>query len=102
MKGSEEQMKKLKELILGTSIIWMPFAACYLCGIIEKILGQEEEKMFNKKIKEQAKNAELRAVTHFRKLQKIEHIIKTEEANKTPAVFIVDKIKEVINPAKDK
>lgn len=28
--------------------------------------------MFNKKIKEQAKNAELRAVTHFRKLQKIE------------------------------
>ena len=39
MKGSEEQMKKLKELILGTSIIWMQFVACYLCGIIEKILG---------------------------------------------------------------
>ena len=58
--------------------------------------------MFNRKIKEQARNAKLRAVTHFRKLQKIEHIIKTEEANKTPAVFIVDKIKEVINPAKDK
>lgn len=52
--------------------------------------------MFNKKIKEQARNAELRAVTHLRKLQKIEHIIKIEEANKTPAVFIVDKIKEVI------
>lgn len=54
--------------------------------------------MFNKKIKEQARNAELRAVTHLRKLQKIEYIIKTEEENKTPAVFIVDKIKEVINP----
>ena len=52
--------------------------------------------MFNKKIKEQARNAELRALTHFRKLQQIEHIIKTEEANKTPAVFIVDKIKEII------
>ena len=32
-------MKKLKEIILGTSIIWMPIVACYLCGIIEKILG---------------------------------------------------------------
>ena len=34
-----ERMKKLKEIILGTSIIWMPIVACYLCGIIEKILG---------------------------------------------------------------
>lgn len=39
MEGSDEQMKKLKELILGTSIIWMPFVACYLCGILENILG---------------------------------------------------------------
>lgn len=54
--------------------------------------------MFNKKIKEQARNAELRAVTHLRKLQEIEHIISREEENKTPAVFIIDKIKEVINP----
>lgn len=58
--------------------------------------------MLKRELKRQAENAEKRAVTHFRKLQKIEHIIKTEEANKTPAVFIVDKIKEVINPAKDK
>ena len=54
--------------------------------------------MFNKKVKEQAENAERRALIHFRKLQAIENIIKHEEANKTPAVFIVDKIKEVINP----
>lgn len=54
--------------------------------------------MLKKKIKEQAENAERRALIHFRKLQTIEKIIKQEEANKTPAVFIVDKIKEVINP----
>ena len=54
--------------------------------------------MFNKKIRKQAENAERRALIHFRKLQAIENIIKQEEANKTPAVFIVDKIKEVINP----
>ena len=54
--------------------------------------------MLKKKIKEQAENAERRALIHFRKLQAIEKIIKQEEANKTPAVFIVDKIKEVINP----
>ena len=54
--------------------------------------------MFNKKVKKQAENAERRALIHFRKLQAIENIIKQEEANKTPAVFIVDKIKEVINP----
>lgn len=54
--------------------------------------------MFNKKVKKQAENAERRALIHFRKLQAIENIIKQEEASKTPAVFIVDKIKEVINP----
>jgi chemotaxis signal transduction protein len=58
--------------------------------------------MLKRELKKQAKNAEKRAVTHLRKLQEIERIIVTEEANKTPAVFIVDKIKEVINPAKDK
>ena len=52
--------------------------------------------MLKKKIKEQAENAERRALIHFRKLQAIENIIKHEEANKTPAVFIVDKIKEII------
>lgn len=46
---------------------------------------------------EESTNAETRAVIHFRKLFKIENIIKTEEKNKTPAVFIVDKIKEVIS-----
>lgn len=32
-------MKKVIEFIEGTSIIWMPFVACYLCGILENILG---------------------------------------------------------------
>lgn len=54
--------------------------------------------MFKRELKKQAENAERRALIHFRKLQAIENIIKQEEANKTPAVFIVDKIKEVINP----
>jgi len=49
-----------------------------------------------KKLKEQARNAERRATMHFRKLYQIELIIRQEEENKTPAVHIVDKIKEVI------
>lgn len=49
-----------------------------------------------KDLRNQRDNAEKRALTHFRKLNKIENIIKNEEAKKTPAVFIVDKIKEVI------
>ena len=49
-----------------------------------------------KDLRSQRDNAEKRALTHFRKLNKIEHILKEEEAKKTPAVFIVDKIKEVI------
>lgn len=49
-----------------------------------------------KDLRNQRDNAERRALTHFRKLNKIENIIKNEEAKKTPTVFIVDKIKEVI------
>lgn len=49
-----------------------------------------------KDLRQQRDNAEKRALTHFRKLNKIENIIKNEEAKKTPTVFIVDKIKEVI------
>lgn len=41
-------------------------------------------------------NAEYRALTHFRKLQAIERILKNAKETKEPAVFIVDKIKEVI------
>lgn len=41
-------------------------------------------------------NAEYRALTHFRKLQAIERILENAEETKEPAVFIVDKIKEVI------
>lgn len=49
-----------------------------------------------RKLKEQAINAEQRAVIHYRKLHKIEMILRQAEIEKTPAVFIVDKIKEVI------
>lgn len=48
-------------------------------------------------IMEQAYNAEYRALTHFRKLFKIENIIREAEKNKTPSVIVLDKIKEVIN-----
>lgn len=55
-----------------------------------------------RKLKERAENAERRATIHLRKLQEIERTITIEESNKTPAVFILDKIKEVINPTKSK
>lgn len=48
------------------------------------------------KTKKQAEEAEQRALTHFRKLNKIEEIINIEESKRTPAVLIVKKIKEVI------
>lgn len=41
-------------------------------------------------------NAEFRAVTHFRKLQKIENILRKDTINKTPAVLTVEKIKEAL------
>lgn len=44
---------------------------------------------------EMSYNAELRATTHFRKLFEIEHILTEAEKDKTPSVFIVDKIKKV-------
>lgn len=51
-----------------------------------------------KKLKEECLNAEQRALEHFRKLHSIENIILKAEKEKTPAVFVVDKIKEVIRP----
>lgn len=51
-----------------------------------------------KKLKEECLNAEQRALEHFRKLHNIENIILKAEKEKTPAVFVVDKIKEVIRP----
>jgi len=47
-------------------------------------------------LKENLNNAEQRALTHFRKLQQIENILRVEKNKKTPAVFIVEKIEEVI------
>ena len=49
-----------------------------------------------RKLKEERENAEQRALTHFRKLQSIENILMRAEIDKTPAVYIVDKVKEVI------
>lgn len=49
-----------------------------------------------KKLRAELENAEQRAVTHFRKLNEIERIIRIEEIKKTPSVHIVDKIKRVI------
>lgn len=47
-------------------------------------------------LQEESKNAETRALTHFRKLYKIENIIRKSIKDKTPSVIVVDKIKEVI------
>lgn len=52
--------------------------------------------MFNKKIKEERDNAEQRALNHFRKLYKIEQIIKEDEKNHEYTIYTVRKIKEVI------
>jgi hypothetical protein len=51
-----------------------------------------------KQLKEESANAEQRALEHFRKLQMIENIVLRAEIDKTPSVFIVEKIKEVIRP----
>lgn len=50
----------------------------------------------NYELIEELENAELRAVTHFRKLIKIEDILRKAEEEKTPAVIVLDKINEVI------
>ena len=49
-----------------------------------------------KELREELKNAEQRAVTHFRKLNQIERIIRVEEIKKTPSVHIVEKIKKIL------
>ena len=51
-----------------------------------------------KQLKEESANAEQRALDHFRKLQTIDDIILKSEIDKTPAIIVVDKIKEVIRP----
>ena len=55
----------------------------------------------NKALQAEKDNAEYRAVTHLRLLQKIENILRKDTINKTPAVLTVEKIKEVlVNDAK--
>lgn len=51
-----------------------------------------------KQLREEAENAELRAVTHFQKLNKIEQIL--NNADKTHEMYYetVEKIKKVIFP----
>ena len=52
-------------------------------------------------LQEESYNAEKRALIHFRKLFKIENIIKQAEKDKTPSVIVLDKIKEVIQSANE-
>jgi len=54
----------------------------------------KEDKTYS--LLEELKNAEFRAVTHFRKLHEIEMLLRVAEREKTPAVIVLDKIKEVI------
>ena len=49
-----------------------------------------------KQLREKLENAEQRAVIHSRKLNSIENLIKIEQANKTPSVHIVEKIKKIL------
>ena len=49
-----------------------------------------------KKLKEDLMNAELRAVTHFRKLNQIENIMRRAEISKEMYYDTLQKIKEVI------
>lgn len=48
-----------------------------------------------KDLKERLENAETRAVTHFRKLNEIEYILKESEKTKEPYAVTVIKIKEL-------
>lgn len=49
-----------------------------------------------KQLRKEAENAELRAVTHFQKLNKIEQILKQAEYKKEMYYDTVQKIKKVI------
>lgn len=49
-----------------------------------------------KQLREKLENAEERAVTYFRKLNLIENLIRIEQMNKTPSVYIVEKIKKIL------
>lgn len=51
-----------------------------------------------KQLKQESANAEQRALDHFRKLQTIDDILLKAEIDKTPSVYVVEKIKEVIRP----
>lgn len=51
-----------------------------------------------KQLREEAENAELRAVTHFQKLNKIEQILKNADISHEMYYETVEKIKKVIFP----
>ena len=51
-----------------------------------------------KQLREEAENAELRAVTHFRKLNQIEIILKNADISHEMYYQTVEKIKKVIFP----
>lgn len=51
-----------------------------------------------KQLRQEAENAEIRAVTHFQKLNKIEQILKQADFKKEMYYETVQKIKKVIFP----
>ena len=58
------------------------------------VLGIETKK----DLRNQLEEAELRAVTHFNKVNKIEHILKSSDVTKENYFVTLDKIKKVIFP----
>lgn len=68
--------------------------------IIEKRKVTERDKLLKNLQEEQVillnNAAELRESKYYEKLKEIDRIIKVEELKKTPTVYILDKIKEVL------
>ena len=68
-------------------------AMCFIAGMVFMSAISINR---NKDLQAEKDNAEYRAVTHLRLLQKIENILRKDTINKTPAVLTVKKIKEVL------
>ena len=75
------------------------FFIVFFCWLIIMFIGIwlefENNKLFYKNL-EQRYKTEMQSLVYFSKLYKIQAIISTDEESKEPAVFTLDKIKEVI------
>ena len=71
----------------------------FFCWLLIMFIGIwlefENNKLFHKNL-EQRYKTEMQSLVYFSKLYKIQEIISTDEESKEPAVFTLDKIKEVI------